>query len=250
MTLDTKYMEWLLRSKTWQHQKLIRESKVIIKNALACDFKFGIQWSGGKDSTAMTHLIRSIAPDVPIIIQFDDADWPETKPYVEKISNIMGWDFIEVWPKFSVMERMAIQNPCHESVCAQTHSLTMDSFIVPLENKFYKLGIKGRFWGLRNQESIGRRMNYRKRGALYETKEGRVVCTPIHDWLAEDTFAYLVSNGVEINPCYLKNKFVEPEQIRLAWAVPTNSVSMLEEVEHIRHYYPDHYRKLKRLGII
>jgi 3'-phosphoadenosine 5'-phosphosulfate sulfotransferase (PAPS reductase)/FAD synthetase len=248
--MGMKKMEWLLHSKTQSHKKKVSYSVRIIKEALSNQQRFGIQWSGGKDSTAMTHLINGIDSDIPIITQFDTADWPEKKPYVERLSKKMGWDVIGVEPEFNVMERMRAKNPCHENVCAQSHSITIESFIEPLERKFKEMGIVGRFWGLRNQESIGRRMNYRKRGALYKTKSGRVVCTPIHAWLVEDVFAYLTAHGVEINPCYLKNKFRHPEDIRLAWAVPTNSVDMLADVEHIRYYYPEHFRMLRKIGII
>jgi hypothetical protein len=60
-------------------------------------------------------------------------------------------------------------------------------------------------------------------------------------------FAYLVENDVEINPCYFHNRFWRPEEIRLSWAIPTPTSVRYGYVEHLRHYYPEQFRKIREL---
>ena len=248
--INEKKIEWLLHSKTTEYKKSVAAAHRVIEKAGETKVKFVCQWSGGKDSTVLTHLVKKKMPDVPVLTQFDDCDWDDKKPYIERITSQFGWDVIAVYPDFSVFDMMIANNPGYNSVCKQSHSVTIESFIRPLEKKTEELNCTGRFLGLRNEESIGRRMNYRKRGAIYTTKAGWTVCNPLYSWTTKDVFAYLTDNNIEINPCYLKNRFREPENIRLAWAVPTNSVNMLGDVEHIKYYYPKLLCRLKDCKII
>jgi 3'-phosphoadenosine 5'-phosphosulfate sulfotransferase (PAPS reductase)/FAD synthetase len=247
--MENKILEWALHSHTAQYKKAVSTAKKVINLAAASGVRYVCQWSGGKDSTAMTHLVKQLMPDVPILTQFDDCDWGDKKPYIDRVSQSFGWNVVSVYPDFSVFEMMIKNHPGYNSVCRQQHSITIESFIKPLENKTKELGCTGRFLGLRNEESIGRRMNYRKRGAIYTTKKGWSVCNPLYSWTVMDVFAYLVSNKIEINPCYLKNKFRQPEHIRLAWAMPTNSVDMLGDIAHIKHYYPELFCRLREAGL-
>jgi len=244
-----KKLEWEIYSKTNRFKAVVMQAKEIIAHAIALNLKFAIQWSGGKDSTAMTHLIKTMS-DFPIIIQFDDCDWEETKPYVNDISQKFNWKIHDVYPDFSIWEGMIKSKPAENSVCATSHYLTRDGFIKPIQKKVKELNCKGRFMGLRAEESKGREKNYKTRGSLYQLKNKEYVCTPLINWTARDVFSYLVLNNIEINPCYLKNKFRQPEDIRLAWAVPTASVDTAIDIEHIKYYYPKHYKKLKEAKII
>ena len=192
----------------------------------------------------MTHLIKSIEPSVPIIMQIDDCDWPELLPYVGRLSDKYGWEINFTEPDFSVLEVMRKINRETEDFCSQSHPLTREAFLEPLRKIAEKLGVEGSFIGLRSRESKARKINLITRGAVYRKKNGQWMSTPMYDWNARDVFAYLSLNNVEINPCYFKNRFEPPENIRLAWFVPTRIDARLGGEEQLKYYNPDLWKKL------
>lgn len=242
-------LEWSLRAKQEAFRHLVNDARAQIRRALD-QAPFAISWSAGKDSTAMTHLVRSIAPETPIIIQFDDCDWPTKRSYVHRVVEAFGWwDYHTVEPSFSVWEAASRAALGAEDICAPEHALTRDGFLRPLQEKQAELGCTGVFLGLRIAESKARRMHLASRGPLYRLKSGEWRCCPIWRWEASDVFAYHVQQGLEINPCYLQNRFRTPEEIRLSWALPTPSGLVHGDLQHMRHYYPEQFQRLRNLGV-
>jgi len=142
---------WKLRSKLKIFKRRVEASRKIIQKSLSSG-TFAISWSGGKDSTAMTHLIRSIAPDIPIVTQFDDCDWPEKHPYIDRVCEAQGWEIYKVFPSFSIWDAAIKTDLGNESICAQSHYLTKEGFIKPLADKIASLVCDGVYMGLRAQE--------------------------------------------------------------------------------------------------
>lgn len=242
-------LEWKLRLKTSEYRRHVDYTKQII-HAAQEKGKCVISWSAGKDSTAMTHLIKALYPEMPIIIQFDDCDWPEKRPYAERVAKAHGWDFHAVEPSFSVWEKSLQCQIGFDNICAQSHKLTKDSFLSLLNDKQRELGCQVVFLGLRSQESRSRRLNLATRGELYQLKNGEWRCCPLARWTPEDVFAYLIDHDVEINPCYFYNRFQPPEKIRLSWALPTQTGIRYGDLEHIRFYYPKQFQRLRNRGVI
>lgn len=244
-----KSLEWQLHAKTSVYKARLNKAKKIIQDALQLS-SWCVSWSSGKDSTALVHLVRSIAPNMPILIQFDDCDWPEKEDYVERVSQDQKWNYHRVDADFSIWDAAKEHNIGHDNLCAQSHVITRDGFIKPLEDKRNALGIQGVMLGLRISESRARKMNLCTRGHTYKIKDGSWRCNPLSIWSASDVFAYLVSNNVEINPCYFNNRFFQPEDIRLSWALPTPSGLSHGDMEHMRKYNPEQYRKLRDLEVV
>lgn len=241
--------EWKLRVLSSEYRRKVDHSRGVIR-AAAKKGSFMLSWSAGKDSTAMTHLVKSLCPDVPIVIQFDDCDWPTKREYVERVSVNQGWDFKAVEPDFSVWERASSGRIGYEDFCSVRHPLTRYGFLEPMSDAQHTLGCNGIYMGLRAKESYARAMNFRSRGALYQLKNEEWRCCPVVLWTAEDVFAYHIDNGIEINPCYFQNKFKEPEEIRLSWAIPTPESIRYGNMEHIRYYYHEQYSRLRDLGVV
>ena len=238
------HLRWEIRSRMPEHLRRVADSVAIIAEAVS-RVPFVVAWSTGKDSTAMCHLVRAIAPETPIIIQFDDCDWPSKRPYYERVCRAQGWACTEVEPDFSVWDRMRAGRIGEEDFCAQDHSLTRDAFLAPLDAARRRHRCPGVFLGLRTAESRARRVHLATRGRLYQITSGGWRCCPLAQWSAEDVFAYHVARGIEINPAYFNNRFRPPEEIRLSWAIPTPTSIRYGDAEHLRYYYPEQYRRTK-----
>lgn len=246
--LNMHMLRWRLRARSAEYRRCVAYATQAIHKAHA-SAKFVVSWSAGKDSTAMTHLVHSLYPDTPIMIQFDDCDWPIKREYAERCANAQGWDINQVWPDFSVWERMKAGRIGEENFCALTHSLTRDSFLAPLAKMQHQLGCNGVYMGLRAAESKARARNLNLRKEVYQLENGEWRCCPLARWTAEDVFAYLVANNVEINPCYLNNRILPPEQIRISWAAPTPTSLSHGDAEHFRLYYPKQFQKLREMRV-
>lgn len=244
-----KIFEWKIRSKHIEFKKRLKGAITIINKAKNLGIKFAISWSGGKDSTAMVHLIKSVWPECPIIVQFDDCDWPEKKPYIYRVIKKMNWKIYEAIPDFSVKQAIFNCDIGNEDICSKTHKLTKYGFLKPLDDIQKILECEGAFLGLRKLESKRRGRNYKYNGNLYRLKSGEYICTPVVHFDAVDIFAYLVSNDIEINPCYFNNAFKTPEKIRLAWAIPSIYGIGQGDIEHIRKYYPKYFNELRERGL-
>lgn len=227
-----------------EYKRKIAESKRIIHSSKN-KADFAISWSAGKDSTAMCHLIKSIFPEIPIIIQFDDCDWPEKANYVERVAKDQNWKYYSVTPNFSVWSEIVGGRIIYENFCSQSHKLTKNSFLSVLNKKKDELRCNGFYLGLRAEESRARKLNYFQRGSLYRLKTGEWRCCPIGNWSVNDVFAYLVENDIEINPCYFHNIIRKPHEIRLSWALPLNNTRVFADIEHIKRYYPKQYQRLR-----
>jgi len=202
-----------------------------------------VAWSGGKDSTALAHLVHSIAPEVEMVSQVDDLDFPDKLPYMERVAKQFSFKWRVLRPEFSVLEYMRKHGIGIERICAQTHQLTKDAFLKLFERYRAENGKDMVFLGLRAEESPHRRRNRACRGLLYQHKDGLWVATPIADWRVWDVFAYHVINDIPIRPLYLKG---DPEKVRSGWVVPPEGAAAHGGVQWLRQHYPEVYAKLAR----
>lgn len=228
-------------------------SREILRKALAVTQDLVVMWSGGKDSTAMTHLICvDLGLQLPVYAQKDDMDYPGEVEYIEGLSQAWGLNLSVLRPSTT------IEAWIREHAHGMLSNDDLHSRSSPLAKKFFYDLVEsstknhaGIFLGLRSEESRGRRLNRASRGPLYQKANGQWVCTPIVDWSGLDVMAYLFSRGIDLLPVYRCIGFdpthrIEPWRVRKSWWLPGTHASF-GGVSWLRHYWPSLYRKLRSM---
>jgi 3'-phosphoadenosine 5'-phosphosulfate sulfotransferase (PAPS reductase)/FAD synthetase len=86
--MDMKYFELKQKQSLPLHQKVILSEKAIRDFYEGVNGKVYVAFSGGKDSTVLLDIVRSIYPDTPAIFCDTGLEYPEIKAFVKSIDNV------------------------------------------------------------------------------------------------------------------------------------------------------------------
>lgn len=184
-----------------------------------------IAWSGGKDSTAMLHLVtQRCGYRVRAMSVKDDLDYPEERGYVDGLAAELGIDLDVVEPASLSAWLSANRSEWEpgEDIHGRRAKLSDRFFYGEIDRYRRKSGSEAVFLGLRAKESAPREVHLSARGPIYRQRHsGQDVCCPLAHWTADDVFAYLLSSGVDPLPCYrYVDEHDDPGQIRKSWFLP------------------------------
>lgn len=235
---------YLQRARHATYSKRVASSLDIIKKFFDKGLQSYVSWSGGKDSTAMAHLITRIAPEIKIVSLLDESDLPGLHEYISRVREAHGFNLEIIRPQqnlWGIFGDYDFTEDVHTPQSEYAKKYFFDVF------KDYALthGYNGIFIGLRKDESRNRLMNYARRGDIYfKAAESQWVCQPLVRWSAQDVFCYLFQNGVEIFDAYFKTKFHgAPDKIRIDCVLPSEFSSKGQAV-WLKHYYPEIFNRL------
>lgn len=199
--------------------------------------------SGGKDSTAMLHLVAQVAGG-PVDVMFHDSgvEWPGAREAIDRL-NEMGLikELHVVRPSADVLE-LKRRQASGEISAAQKDKLALFNPI----NDFVRLkGYRGVALGLRKGESAGRLMNRATRGLAYTRNDGIMVCTPLGDWEWQDIYAYIALHALPLHPIYSAplNGLEHRGRIRLSWWASTDN-HRHGEIWWVKKNFPEIYQRL------
>lgn len=246
----------LLHARTRAHARRVDASKRIIEQALTTCDPWCVAWSGGKDSTALTHLVCvELGRDVDAFAHKDDLDFPESEQYVRRTAEAWGVSLRVVRPPISPAAWMRDHAQRHADgalieLHARTSELARAAWWDTIDAETHSYA--GYFDGLCKHESRARLLNRAKRGNLYpkshRTRGSIYVAHPLHDWTPHDVYAYCFAREVELLPLYRCVALMhreEPWRLREEWWVPSENAALHGHLAWLRRYYPSLYRQLR-----
>jgi len=199
-----------------------------------------VAFSGGKDSTALLHLVRADYPDVPAVFVDTGLEYPEIRDFVAATPNVVtlkpsltfrqvldrhGWPVVSKAVADAVLRirspgssartrRKALygdERGSYGKLPAKWRFLLDAPFAIsdkcceimkmrPVE-KYHRLTGRAAFVGTMAADSNPRRLQYQKHGCYMSTY--RVPkCTPLAFWRDSDVWQYVRTNDIPYCPVY------------------------------------------------
>lgn len=186
-----------------------------------------VEFSAGKDSTVVLHLVRRVVPDAVALHGDDEWLLPETEGLLSATPNLIrlrrrlrhaewfvAWEDMD-GPDGGAKHRWAREN-----------------------------GINGVASGLREDENNRRRTHIRARGSVFRLANGLWRCYPISDWGWKDVWAYILSRDVPYNRAYdvLERIGVPPEHQRVG-PFATERALGYGQMVYLKRGWPELYRR-------
>lgn len=206
-----------------------------------------VAWSGGKDSTALAHLVvAECGVDATLMSIKDDLDYPGEREYVESLADQWGADLDVLSPDFSLQQWIADhadQLDAGEDFHGRTAEFSDRAFYSLVDEYRHHHDAPGVYLGLRGGESDARAGNA-ARGAIYIKSNGEPVCQPLRSWEGRDVYAYLFARDVPLHDVYRCVRLHEhPKRVRKSWWLP-GAHSRHGATVWLKTYWPSLYRRL------
>jgi len=183
-----------------EHKKKVQITQALIANALAKAKKPYCAVSGGKDSTAMAHLVLQHNSNV-MFLHWDYGPYYIPRwLYKEILSNLrkIGANVrVETSKEYLRLKRLAI------NVLGREY---LNKLIPCLKKEGYDLA----FVGIRKEESLKRKRRIRSKQNITVIPE----CWPLQDWTYKDVWAYIFKNNLPYASIY--DKYIEAQGLKQA----------------------------------
>lgn len=233
----------------WINKRLIKAYEVLDD----CYSKYSspyVSCSWGKDSSLVMYLVTKLNPDTPVVFMdsgyamsdtYRFRDW-----YLENI-GIKNYhevkcpeDYIELNLKYG-LPSIDRSHSDHEKVKQIIKKDVLDDYAI-------RQGWDCCIWGIRAEETRGRRILLRNKGLLYETEKGIGKCSPIGWWKAQDLWLAIDSLNIPYNPLYDKEMppFFTRETISNSGWLTTDRADH-GKILWMKKFYPEEYRRLAKL---
>lgn len=250
---DRWCITFAMHARTLRYQRAVDSARRVASEALSVARAPSVSWSGGKDSTALAHLVRvGLGADVHVLSEKDDLDYPGEESYVRGLADAWEVNLTIVRPPVSplawLLERRG-QLSAADDMHSRAAGLSKACFYGPMDeaNKQHDLLL----WGLRAEESTRRRALLTRKGHTYQVKSGPARCAPLAHWTGLDVFAYLQTHDVDplhVYRCcgFLPEHRLRPWLIRKSWWIP-GAHAAHGAAAWLKRYWPSLFRKLAEI---
>ncbi len=220
-------------------------SRELIKGALdEHGDKPVVSSSFGKDSMALTHLVHSVDPSVPVQFTKTGAQYPQTIQYMKEMKRKYGLKIIELSPEKTFFEIVKQHGYPKESRNSKTGDKREPACCRILKFKPFEDFVGSyrptlNFTGLLGDEGRQRRMPYIVNGSgLYHMKALDIMrCIPLIWWTGSDVWQYHDENRIPRNPVY------ERYRIERTGCIPCTGHKGWEE--QLARTFPKLYAKIQ-----
>ncbi|MFF0818620.1 phosphoadenosine phosphosulfate reductase family protein [Rhodococcus sp. NPDC003318] len=169
-----------------------------------------LAFSGGKDSLVVLDLARRVCPQVPVVFFDSGLEYPETYDYIGELAHTWNLDLHVVAADPPLLDVLIASGqwahgPTHD---APAPAVDLHEVLIggPSRRAHEMFGA-GELWGVRADESRGRRALYTRggrRNGIIERADGTVAYGPIWNWSHHDVWAHITRDQLPINPVYPK----------------------------------------------
>lgn len=237
-------------SKTVIPKWISRKIDIVYELLNECYFNYKpyISCSWGKDSGLVMHLALKLFPEIPVVYMnsgyalsdtYKFRDW-----YLENIGIKYYYevpcpeDYVELCLKYGLPNIDRTPSD-HEKVKNIIKKDVLDDFA---KSKGWNCCI----WGIRAEETAGRRALLRQRGLLYEAS-GMIKCSPIGWWKGTEVWEAIDALNIPYNPIYDKEMppFFTRSTIKNSGWLTTDKANQGRLV-WLKKFYLDEYIKLKK----
>lgn len=237
MMPPTIRQRFTLHARLRQYRWRVQQARDAITDWLSRCSNPYVSFSGGKDSSVVLHLVRSLAPYTPCVYWDADCCFPEVSALIDATTNCTRYPTDE--PFLDTLARYGLFSD------GDIDRATMQSTVYgPVERWTRDGAFDGAAYGLRQDESRGRRMMGRQRGAVFFSERYQVwQCQPVTTWSYDDIWAYIVTNDVPYAGTYDRMwDMPEREQRVSYWAGETNRTH--GRWVWLKRNYPDLWNRL------
>lgn len=159
----------------------------------------GVSFSGGKDSTCVLDLVRSVSPAAPIAFFDSGCELASTMDLVRE----SGAEIVA--PRMSMLDMARYAgwwdyaHPVDAECPFDAKRVVIEE---PSEAFVVRRGLRVIAHGVRAEESGARRKHALTRGELYQGADRTWYCMPLARWELADVWAYIASRELRYNAAY------------------------------------------------
>lgn len=234
-----------LYSKLPVFHRRVEEARDIIAEGVRVMRAPYLSCSFGKDSVVLLHLVTRHFPAIPVVFINSNYCFPDTYEIRNRFIREYGINLRELNQPHDYIE-IIDQYGLPDDRTSQQQKKVVELLKKDLANNWAKAaGFDGHFWGMRKEESKGRRVMLNTKGPLfYAEKASLWRCAPLANWRWEDIWAYIHTLGVPYSNIYDKHGFCDPKQIRNTSYITTDGAAHNGRVAWLKYYYPDLFNQL------
>lgn len=181
------FLDW---SETAEHRAALERARTTIAEALARSQRPYVAYSGGKDSTVLTHLVLQQAPETMVL------HWDYGRAFVPEPV------FREILANARALGARNLRvetSPLYQKLGRRAQNVLGRHYIGRLLPQLAAEGYDLAFVALRAEESLKRRRRIRSQRSLGPILE----CWPLADWSWRDVWAYIVVQGLPYLSLYV-----------------------------------------------